>query len=244
MAFLTLSRPNFALYKKIKALHQLRQLVCVDNLPNGVGTQVSGNFRVVGTAEIAEGSNSVLLANLKSNDGAICHILNNWKVLGDDSFVDAVEFLDNCTAHVEEFHSGDLEAGLKDSFKHLASLAFTLNVGLNQAQSAVIKDSSCLHGAGSRILTSKPEIVLALIRAKGVGSMNSVLSAIGTEASPNRLGCLGFGVLCVGRSDSLTPLADGILSDKFHTNHDIARNELLKVGEEWLALVLAVKGFS
>lgn len=124
---------------------------------------MSGNFRVVGTTELAERSNSVLLANLKSNHGATCHVLNNGQVLGDDSLVDTVEFLDDSTAQVEELHSGDLEASLKDHVKHLACLAFTLNVRLDQAQSAVVEDGCGLHGAGRGVLTSEPEVVLSLV---------------------------------------------------------------------------------
>ena len=73
--------------------------------------------------------------------------------------------------------------------------------------------------------------------------MNGVLSAIGTEACSETLRCLSSGIFCVGRSNLLTPLADSILTDKFHSDNNITGNELLEVREKGLAFVLSVEAF-
>ena len=71
--------------------------------------------------------------------------------------------------------------------------------------------------------------------------MDGILSAIGTETGSDRLGCLSSSVLSVSGSNNLTPLANSILANELHTNHNIAGDELLQVGEERLSLVLAVE---
>jgi hypothetical protein len=149
---------------------------------------MSCNFRIVGAAKLTEGGNSVLLANLKSDNGSVGEVLDERKVLGEHTLVDIVKFLDDGTRQVEELHGRDLKTSRQDHVDNLTSFAFALNVGLDEAESAVVKDSSGLHRSLSGLLASKPEVVLALVGSKRVGAMNGILSAIGTESCADRLG--------------------------------------------------------
>ena len=92
---------------------------------------MSCNFRIVGAAKFTEGGNSVLLANLKSDNGSVGEVLDERNVLGEYTLVDIVEFLDNGTRQVEELHCGDLETSRQDHVDNLTGFAFTLNVRLN-----------------------------------------------------------------------------------------------------------------
>ena len=123
------------------------------------------NFRVVRAAELPEGSNSVLLADLESDDRAAGQILDDWLVLGQHTLVDLKELLHNGTVEVEELHGANLEPSLQDHVEHLASLALPLYVRLDQAESAVVENRRCLHGTSVWHFTCKPKIMLSLVAA-------------------------------------------------------------------------------
>jgi len=73
---------------------------------------------------------------------------------------------------------------LEDHVKYLASIAFFLNMRLDQTEGAVVEDGRGLHGTLSRLLSSKPEVMLTLVRPKRVRTMHAVLSAISAKLSP------------------------------------------------------------
>ena len=112
---------------------------------------------------------------------------------------------------------------------------------LDETESAIIKNCSCLHRAFGWLLSAKPEVVLSLVRAKGVRAMHCILSGISAEKAAKGLRCLSLGRRCVGWTNSLTPALNSILSNKFHTDDNVASDELLQVWEEGLLLMLAIE---
>ena len=210
-------------------------------LPEGVGAQVSSDLGIVGTTELSEGGHSVLLADFKGDNGTSGKVLDDGEVLREHTLIHIHEFLNNRTVQVEELHAADLETSLKDHVKNLTSLAFTLDVRLDEAECAVVEDGGGLHGSLSGLLTSEPVIVLTLVRADAITSVNGILSAISAKKGAQGLRSLSTCILCVGRTNEAAPGSDSIDADKLHSDDDIASNELLQVGEERLSLVLSVE---
>ena len=73
--------------------------------------------------------------------------------------------------------------------------------------------------------------------------MDTVLSVISAKAGAQGVGGFGAGRFCIGGTDSCAPLLHSVLSDKLHSNDNIARDKRLQVGEERLRLVLRVEAF-
>jgi len=152
-----------AILGHVRAVNGVPNSVLSELSSNGVGAQMSSNFGVMRTAKLPECGYGVLLTNLEGDDGAARKVLDDGKVLWQNTLVDLVEFLDDSTVHHEELHTADLKTGLQNHLDHLTSLALALDVRLNEAERAVIKHSSGLHGSLNRLLASKPEIMLALV---------------------------------------------------------------------------------
>ena len=74
--------------------------------------------------------------------------------------------------------------------------------------------------------------------------MNGILSAISAELCSKGLRCLSFSCLCVGRANQITPRLNGTLANQFHSDNNIASDELLKIREEWLLLMLTIECFT
>jgi hypothetical protein len=168
------------------------------------------NLRIVRSAEFSELSNGVLLTNLKSNNRAIGEVLNEGQVLGEDILVDAHEFFNDRAREVEDFHGRDLEASLEDAVDDLTELTTVNNVRLDQTKRAVVKDGSSLHrslGSGNTI--AKPEAGFSLITSCGVGSVDSVSSAVGTKHSSEGVRSFLSSLFGVSRSVKGTHASDG-----------------------------------
>ena len=74
--------------------------------------------------------------------------------------------------------------------------------------------------------------------------MHTILGAISAEARSKRIWGLFSGRLRVGWTDGLPPSLHGVLTDKFHSDDDIARDEINEIWEEFLLFVLRVKSLS
>ncbi len=126
---------------------------------------MSCNFWVVRSAKGSKRCHSVLLTNLKSNHRATREVLDKGQVLGKYILVNTVEFFNNRLAEVEKLHGRDLKACLKNGFNNLTSFSFTLDVRFNEAESAIVEDTSSLHGSFRGLFSSKPVLILALHRS-------------------------------------------------------------------------------
>lgn len=80
-----------------------------------------GNLRVMRTTKISEGSHNIILSHFKSDHRSVCHMLNKWHVLREDTLIDVVELLDHRASQIEKFHSGNLETSIQDGVNDLAS---------------------------------------------------------------------------------------------------------------------------
>ena len=197
------------------------------NLPDGFRTQVPGNFRVMRAAKLTEWGDSILLPYLKRDNGPSWQILNNGQILRQDALVNIIELFDDRAGQVEEFHGWDLKTGLQDHINHFACVAFALNVGFDETECAVVKDGRCLHRARCWVLTSEPEVVLALVWTKTVRSVHSILGAISTMYRAQGLGRFSPSYLCVGWANHCAPCLHGTLTNELHTNDYIALDKRL-----------------
>ena len=205
---------------------------------------MSRDLGVVWPAKISEGCHSILLADFKSDDGTTGEIFNNGQVLGQNALIDIIKLLDDWARQVEQFHGGDFKARLQDHLENFASVTFPLNVRLDQTESTIVQNSRRLHRPLRWLLTREPIVMLPLIGAKRVGTMHTILGAISAEARSKRIWGLFSGRLRVGWTDGLPPSLHGVLTDKFHSDDDIARDEINEVWEEFLLFVLRVKSLS
>ena len=127
---------------------------------NGVWPKVLGDLRVAGSHHFSEGLHDVLLANLQDDRGSRNELLDLRNVLREDRLIDIVELFDGGSAQVEHLHCRDFETFREDHIDDHASLSTLDNVRLDDAESAIVKLSSCLHWSRSGI-TSEPELCLS-----------------------------------------------------------------------------------
>ena len=194
-----------------------------------------GNLWINWPAELSEGLHSIFLSDLKGESWPIGEMLDNWEVLRDDALVHIVELLDDWSRQVEDLGSRDLETSSQDHVNNLSSLAVLDNMGLHQAERAVINHTSGWH------LLAKEKVQLSSGALGGVATVDSVLGSISAKDSSQRVGSISLGNLGVSGADKLPPAGDGALADQLHTNADIAGHEALEIWEEWFLGVLSIK---
>ena len=72
-----------------------------------------------------------------------------------------VEFFNHWASQVEEFHSGNLETSIQDRVNYLTSKTLLKNVGLDEAQRAVVHNCCRLHRSILSVVSAEPEVALA-----------------------------------------------------------------------------------
>ena len=168
------------------------------------------NFWVMWATKLSEAGNCVLLTNLKSKNWTTGQALNDGQVFWQDSFVDIVKLFSDWSWKVEQLHGWDFESGSKDHVDDLSSTSFSEHVWLNQAESAVIKDSSCLHWSLWGLIASKPVIDFSFVGAWGVSTMDSILCSIRTELCSDWSWCFLLCGCSVGWSNYFSPFFHSI----------------------------------
>ena len=176
------------------------------------------NFWVMWATKLSEAGNCVLLTNLESKNWTTRQALNDGQVLWQDSLVDIVKLFSNWSRKVEQFHGWDFETSSQDHVDDLAGTSFSQHMWLNQAESAVIEDSSCLHGSRWGLVTSEPVIDFSLVCSWGVSAMDSILCSVSTKLCPDWSGCFLLCTPSVGWSNDFSPFFHSIWRYKFHSN--------------------------
>ena len=167
IAFLTLSRPNLDLEEVRKGIR----------LPDGVWSQVFGDFGVIGSAEGPELLHHIFLSDLQHNRGTSAKVFNHGNVLRKDALVDVKELLSSGSIKVEHLHGRDFKTLLQNEVDDHACLATGYDVGLYQTESAIVHLSCGLHWP----LGVKEEGGFSFHWSLWIATMYSVLSAISAK---------------------------------------------------------------
>ena len=132
------------------------------SLPNRVWSQMLSDFWIVGSAEVSESGNYVLLADFKGNNGSVGHVLNKRDIFWENTFVYIVKLFDYGSRQIEHLHRRNFKSFAKDRINYLTCESLFNNVRLDYAKSTVVQHCGRLHWSSLGI-ASKPKLGFSLV---------------------------------------------------------------------------------
>lgn len=210
-----------AIFGHVSAVHAILDTVMTKFSTQSVRTQVLSNFRIVGSAEVTETSNSIILSHFQYKHRAVSQMLNKGQVFGENTLVNIVEFFNHGSRKVEHLHGRDFEASLQNRVNDLTSKTFAKHVRLDNAEGAIVHHGGSFHWAFLWLFTTEEEVSFALVARLRVRAVHSIASSISAVLSTERTRSTLFSILSVGGSADFAPLGNSFGINKLHTNADI-----------------------